>query len=218
MDSVSDFTAPFPIDSDEGDVPVELTERSKLVVLEVFRGLSEMRVSPQVSAKVRVDFCLDQILPSPSVRSEREEIVIDIPLLFLLSKEDFNADSKIGAWARKFFGGRHLSLEETFYVRLFHEFSKDVRLAALAKKFVLYHELAHIFYGHIFKSHQSNSESKMCEREADLKAYEVLKTAIGGIYLFSMMARFDKKESTTHPSFQERVSYLQEEELLAVEA
>lgn len=219
MTSLLDIDSPSPSDFEVIDPPKELLEKSKLITLSVFEGLLKMDVPDEISSKVRVDFSLDQILPSPSVRLEKGEIVLDIPLLFLLSEEDLQPTSKIGLWAQKFFSGKQLSKEELFYLRVFQEFSKNSKLAEEAKKFVLYHELAHIFYGHVFGRCSDLRESKEREKQADLKAFEVLRTAVGGIYLFNMMAKFDKRvPSTTHPSFDERVSYLLEATEVEVKA
>jgi hypothetical protein len=218
MSASTDFEVPFQAVFESGEVPDELIERSEAVTIAALKGLTEMGVSNDLLSRVEVHFCLHQILPSPSVRLENEKIVLDIPLLFLLSREDMNPTSKIGIWAQTFFSGKVLSKEEAFYLRIFEEFSKDSRLAKEAKKFVLYHELAHIFYGHIFRHSCTSLESKESEKAADLKALEVLRTAVGGIYLFNILAKFDKRETATHPSFEERVSYLQEEKIVEIVA
>jgi Zn-dependent protease with chaperone function len=198
MSASTDFEVPFQAVFESGEVPDELIERSEAVTIAALKGLTEMGVSNDLLSRVEVHFCLHQILPSPSVRLENEKIVLDIPLLFLLSREDMNPTSKIGIWAQTFFSGKVLSKE--------------------AKKFVLYHELAHIFYGHIFRHSCTSLESKESEKAADLKALEVLRTAVGGIYLFNILAKFDKRETATHPSFEERVSYLQEEKIVEIVA
>lgn len=218
MSAPTDFEGSFQVVFENSEVPEEFIERSQDVTIAALKGLSEMGVSKELSSRVEVHFCLDQILPSPSVRLEKDKIVLDIPLLFLLSRKDMNPTSKIGIWAQSFLKGKVFSQEELFYLRVFEEFSKDSRLAKEAKKFVLYHELAHIFYGHIFRHSCTSLESKESEKAADLKAFEVLRTAVGGIYLFNILAKFDKRETTTHPTFEERIAYLQEEKIVEIVA
>ncbi|MCX6991114.1 MAG: hypothetical protein NTX49_08655 [Chlamydiae bacterium] len=201
-----DWLVEEDVDSSSSEIPGFLKKRTDSITRKVFEAMAEMGVPKEIASKVRVSFNLDKIAPSPDVRKKGSSFIVEIPFLFLLEAKDGSSEMgpKMGALiAKHLFTPRELT-----YLKAFSEFSQDPVMAEKAKKFVLYHEIAHILFQHF--DEVDDDKSKDREMQADLTSAEVSHEAEGGIYLFNIMSKYDQAVSTTHPSFEERARYLRE--------
>jgi len=141
---------------------------------------------------------------SPSVKKKGGGFEIKIPLLYLLKPEDLDPSSPCHYLVQ------NLNAESAKHLTLFKVFWQNTKLANRAKRFVLFHELAHVACGHIQTPALNMRESRKREKEADLVATETSGAADGGAYLFDLLAHYAPTNSKTHPPDGERGNYLQE--------
>ena len=195
----------------EKDPKKILQARTTAVAKEAFRGLQKMGIAPSTCSAFTVFFS-SKLTHDINVRKKSADIILKVPLLFLLETEDFTTPSLIMPWLSQRFKTTDNAVYEKQKMSL-NFFSdllqKDPIKAKKAKKFILYHELAHIFHGDIFHNISSNKESIKIEKRADLTAAEFCEEAEGGTYLFSILSNYEMEKPKTHPSSLERAAYLQ---------
>jgi hypothetical protein len=141
---------------------------------------------------------------TPSVKKQRGGFKIKIPLLFLLEPDDFNPSSPCYHLVKD------LNNEFAKYMPLFKAFWENKELATQAKRFVIFHELAHVARGHIKTEAYNRQESHRREREADHLAAVVSGAAEGGAYLFDLFAKYAPTNPDTHPPDAERAKELRD--------
>ncbi len=185
--------------------PDELLKRMECVEKFIFKSSQEIEVD---QSEIVVVFDFKKIAATPNVSKQKGMIRIEIPFLFLLNCADLNENSSIFKWFKEKSDFRKLTKVDCMNLSAFRVFIQNSEKAEKAKKFVVYHELAHIALGHLNSPKCSHEESREMEKAADLvAAYFAGKE--GGIYLFNIMAEFDQRESSTHPSYRDRIAYLQ---------
>jgi Zn-dependent protease with chaperone function len=98
---------------------------------------------------------------------------------------------------------------------LFKLFWENKKLAQQAKRFILFHELAHVALGHLQTKAANLEESRRLEKEADLLAAATSGAADGGAYVFGLFAKYNTTNSKAHPPNAERARYLSEFHLMS---
>jgi hypothetical protein len=191
------------------------------ITQQVIEGMNEMGIPKEISSTVSVSYNFRDITPNPNAKKGANGIIVEIPLLFLISPKDKKPSSPVNHWLMKHLQQSTLSKKDLINLQAFNVFLQNPQLAKQAKKFVLYHELSHILHDDVSHLKVSAMESKKREALADLTAAKYSGTVTGGIYLFEILSQFTPKsrstELDTHPSFKERIDYLkkyQEEQLL----
>jgi len=183
-----------------------LDDRMRRLTEAVFKDASDQGID---CSRLDVVYNFKQVLPNPHVRQKGDRVVLEIPFLFLLEKQDFFKDACLGAYLKKKIDVMPLQESDFAVIKAFCKFIDQPDLANQAKKFVLHHEFAHILLNHL--KHSSNSqESKLKEKQADLLGALTSKAVKGAIYLFEIFAQLEQTVSDTHPTYQERINYLQE--------
>ena len=183
-----------------------LEGRTQAITTKIFKAMKEMGIPRETRSKVFVRINIENPSSDPYVQKVGNQILFEIPLLFLLEENDFIPGSVFYKVLEK----RGFDQEIIDNLTSFREFTKNQDLAEKAKDFILYHEIAHILHEHIFSNASDQSNSKIKEREADLTAALFCEGAVeGGTYLFSVVPESLYEESETHPSNAERISYLQ---------
>lgn len=187
---------------------IKLNKRISNITTQIFQGMDEMEFDPSISSQVIINFNPNNFSASPFVSQQQNKIILEIPLLFLIEKEDLDLTSPTGLCLKNLLSQRTLSKKDFETLKSIRDFIQNPKKAKKAKKFVLYHELAHIFCGHIFQQKEQLS-SKEQEKEADLTAAKFSKETKAAIYLFNILSKHDNTNSPSHPSYKERINYLQ---------
>ncbi len=185
-------------DSISDDNP--LIQRIQCVERQILEGIKILNIDKPFS--VICDMNAKAL--SPSVKKKGGGFEIKIPLLFLLKPEDLDPSSSCHYLVK------NLNSESAQYLKLFKIFWQNTKLANQAKRFVLFHELAHVACGHIQTPPHNMRESRRREKEADLVAAAASGAADGGAYLFDLTALYAPTNLQTHPPDRERANYLKE--------
>ena len=202
-----DSTLPNKEGNRQVDLPSILEDRLAAVAKQAFTGMREMNIPDEVSSRVMVLLNTNEISPNPNVNKRNGNIILEIPLLFLVRTGDHKKSAELMTWIMGRFQNCKFTEKDVANLQAFNQFIKDPINSEKAKKFVLYHELAHILHDDFAKV--NNAESRAREKRADLTSADFSGEASGGIYLFNIVSPyFDKGKSTTHPLFKERIEYL----------
>lgn len=144
------------------------------------------------------------------VRLEGERIEIRVPQLFLMKAEDLTSPTtKLGVYLKRCFkqNWRRSTEDERADLHIFRQMCKCPSKLEKAKKYILTHELAHVYHDDIYTRPDNDEESRSRETRADLTAAGISKDiADGGVYLAKSM--YDMRTAPSHPSNPERVQYL----------
>lgn len=202
-------------DFQDGDIPKVIEKRMNKITQQIIEGMKEMGIPSEITSEVSVIFNFKDITPNPNAKKDANGIIVEIPLLFLISPKDKELKSPVNEWFKKHLQQSILSQKDLINLQAFNTFlQKKTQLAKQAKKFVLYHELSHILYDDVSQPKVSAIESRKREALADLTAAKYSSALAGGIYLFEIMSKFSPKsrssDKDSHPSFRERVEYLKQ--------
>jgi len=173
--------------------------RANFVDRQIQEGIKMLNLSKKLC---NIEYDMDGEELTPSVEKERGGFKITLPLLFLLTPDDFNPSSPCYHLLK------NISNKSVKYLPLFKAFWENRELANQAKRFVIFHELAHVALRHIKTEAYSRAESYRREREADHLAAVVSGAAEGGAYLFDLLSKYAPTPSETHPPDAERASEL----------
>jgi len=160
----------------------------------------EPRIYFRASKEATLDLC---------VQREEENIIITVSAALLARPEDLDHTTPIGACLH-----RSLQLYKKEKRRDFwalKELSLKPALWEAGKRFLLTHELAHIYHHHICYDPATHAESRREEMQADLTALEFSEDAEieGGIHFFQISGKHRRMEGKNHPASQTRIAYLQ---------
>jgi len=202
-----DSTLPDTEGNRQVNLPSILEDRLADVANQAFAGMREMNIPEKVSSRVMVLLNTNEISSNPNVKKQNDKIILEIPLLFLVKTGDYKQNSALMTWIMGSFENCKFTKKDVANLQAFNQFIKDPISSEKAKKFVLYHELAHILHDDFAKV--NDAESRAREKRADLTSADFSGEASGGIYLFNIVSPyFDVGKSTTHPLFKERIEYL----------
>ena len=95
------------------------------------------------------------------------------PFLMLLKRGDFQSGSSTNMQLMAYLNNRHLTDSQLNLMLLCYQFHQQPELAEQEKRFVIYHELAHVLQGDIY-SRVNDHDSRLMEKEADLYCCNLL--------------------------------------------
>ncbi|MCB1181288.1 MAG: hypothetical protein KDK55_04625 [Chlamydiia bacterium] len=192
----------------EDAIPEIIQKRMTTITEIAFKAMLDMGINLDISSQVSILYNFNDIVPDPRVNMKKGKITLQIPLLYLISSEDLK--TPVYEWFKKQIEKKtDLTQKDVLFINACFKFLENPKLSQKAKKFVLYHEIAHISNGDISSKPKSDQESKDRERKADMKAAEFSKAKEGAVYLFKIMSEFSVRNQKTHPSFLERIKYLE---------
>ena len=178
----------------------EKLKKIDAIIVEAFSVYNKFHTT-SVCLPYVINFDFRKLMLSPSVQLNSDGFIqFNVPVTLLYENSDFKALSNM-------FKINKLPEVSKHYSAYFLEYLKDPILSEKAKKFMLYHEVAHVFNQNILTQPDPRS-IKEIEKRADLVAAYMSGAADGAVYLFEIGKRFQLPESPTHPSVDERIAYL----------
>ncbi|MBS0603690.1 MAG: hypothetical protein JSS60_01490 [Verrucomicrobia bacterium] len=209
MDKVKTDSLPNLLDSIPADVASAIIEKRITTLTQgIVEAMKIMGIPSSVSEKVIVSIDYTQINANPMVTKIGKDILLDIPAIFLFTNDDMSPNSPLAPLIQRvLLKSEGLNEKEKQTLAVFAECNQQPELAERAKKFVIYHELAHIYHND-FQPPENLEESRAREKRADLTAAHYSDALDGGIHLFKIMSKFVDTQAKTHPTYPDRVAYL----------
>jgi len=134
-----------------------------------------------------------------------KKIIIKISVAFLARPTDLERFTPIGTFLHR---AKKKQRRDFWALR---ELCRKPALWDAGKRFLLSHELAHIYHHHICRNPATHAESRRDEKQADLTATEFSEDIEieGGIRFFQIVGKYQQIEEEDHPAPHVRVAYLQ---------
>lgn len=179
----------------------------------------KMQIPQDVIDKLDIVFSSDLLQISPHVNfssSDPDRIELHISPLFLLEKQDFFPGSLLGETMNALYAKLPPSEKKENIKKCFVDINMNGNFCD-AKKFVIYHELAHIANADLLFKKQCHRQKieksaklklkKDIEKRADLTAAHLSGLAESGLNMMQIFSKYFPSD-LDHPSWEKRISYL----------